>query len=83
MEQDEILGFDPASLNVFNESQKSGNIGNPIIYKTRPAESKSEDGVYRSTIKVIWNPFDKSNSIFEQQNYGMTDANGWFSVVTA
>ena len=83
MEQDEILGFDPASLNVFNESQKSGNAGNSIIYKTRPAESKSEDGVYRSTIKVIWNPFDKSNSIFEQQTYGMTDANGWFSVVSA
>ena len=82
MDENEILGFDPTSLNVFNENTKT-NSGNPLIYHTRPADSKSKDGVYRSTIKVIYNPFDFRNSVLEQQSYALQDANGYFNVVSS
>ena len=54
-----------------------------MIYKTKPDESKSSDGVYRSTIRVIYNPFDLKHSILEQVSYSMTDKDGWFSAVSS
>lgn len=78
---DEILGFDPSQLTVFNE-QVSGNSGNSNIYKALPKDSKSEDSVYRATIKVIYNPHNFRESVLERQSYAMEDSNGWFSVVS-
>ena len=46
---DDIMGFDPQDLNVFNEPVKVNYDQN--VYKTNPANSKSEDGRYRSKIK--------------------------------
>lgn len=83
MNENEILGFDPTSLSVFNEPEAPKSAGNPLIYKTQPANSKSEDGVYRSTIKVIYSPQNLKASVLEQQSYAMQDANGWFTVVSS
>lgn len=83
MNENEILGFDPTSLSVFNEPEAPKSAGNPLIYKTQPANSKSEDGVYRATIKVIYSPQNLQASILEQQSYAMQDANGWFTVVSS
>lgn len=79
---EDILGFDPSQLSVFNQEAPKSS-GNPNIYKPSPALSKSEDGHYRSTIKIILNPFDLKNSILEQQSYGLQDADGWFTVVSS
>lgn len=83
MNENEILGFDPTQLDVFNQNDAPKSAGNPLIYKTRPANSVSEDGVYRATIKVVYNPFNLRQSVLEQQSYAMQDANGWFTVVSS
>lgn len=75
---DEIMGFDPQNLDVFNEPVSSNQ--NVNIYKTNPKMSKSEDGKYRSTVRVIYNPFDVKRSIVSQATYAMTDFNGFFMV---
>lgn len=83
MNENDVLGFDPSQLSVFSQTEKTSNSGNSLIYHTRPEDSKSEDGVYRSTIKIIYNPFDFANSIFEQQAYWLEDADGGFMVISA
>jgi hypothetical protein len=82
MTENDILGFDPSQLSVFNQEQTQHSYGPSNIYKTRPAESKSEDGVYRATIKIVYNPFDFKHSILEQQSYALHDKDGWFTVVS-
>lgn len=81
--ENDILGFDPSQLSVFSTSEQSQSSGNPLVYKTKPAESVSEDGVYRATIKIIYNPFDVKNSIIEQQSYAIHDEQGWLTVVSS
>ena len=81
-EEFDILAFDASQLSVNNPTEPK-NSGNSNIYRTRPADSKSEDGVYRAQIKVIYNPFDFKNSVLEQQAYALQDADGWFSVVSS
>ena len=80
--ENDILGFDPTQLNVFNQNEQPKSAGNPLIYRTRPADSVSEDHVYRATIKVVYNPFNLKQSVLEQQSYGMQDKDGWFSAVS-
>lgn len=75
---DDIMGFDPQDLNVFNEPTKVNYDQN--VYKTNPANSKSEDGRYRSKIKVLYNPFSVKDSIVKQCTYAMTDGDGFFMV---
>lgn len=83
MNENEILGFDPSQLSVFNQDENTQKNFNSNIYKTRPADSKSDDGIYRATIKVIYNPFNLKNSVLQQQSYGLQDNEGWFSVVSS
>lgn len=83
MNENEILGFDPTQLTVFNANETNKPSGNPLIYKTQPANSVSEDGVYRATIKIIYSPQNFKDSVLEQQSYSMQDANGWFNVVSS
>ena len=83
MNENEILGFDPTSLSIFNQEEAKTKTFNSNLYRMRPAESKSEDGIYRATIKVIYNPFNLRQSILEQQSYGLQDAQGWFTVVSS
>ena len=81
--ENDILGFDPQDLSVFSEKDnKPKTQSNPHIYHTRPAESNSEDGRYRCTIKVVYNPFNLKESVLEQQSYSIRDANGWLNVVS-
>lgn len=80
---DDILAFDPSQLTVNNPVEAPKQGGNPNVYRTRPADAKSEDGIYRSQIKVIYNPYDLRRSILEQQSYALQDANGWFTVVSS
>lgn len=80
MTEVDILGFNPQDL--FNHEDTPHASGSQNIYKPRPADSKSEDGIYRSTIKIIYNPYDVKNSILEQQAYAMQDKDGWFQVVS-
>lgn len=75
---DDIMGFDPQDLNVFNEPVKTNYEQN--IYKTNPANSKSEDGRYRSKIKLLYNPFSIKDSIVKQCAYAMSDGDGFFIV---
>jgi hypothetical protein len=80
---DDILAFDPSQLSVNTPQETPRSGGNMNIYRPRPSESKSEDGIYRSQIKVIYNPFDLRRSVLEQQSYALQDATGWFTVVSS
>lgn len=77
----DILGFNPSDLAVFNEPETKNDF-NSNIYKALPKDSKSEDYVYRATIKVIYNPHDLRMSVLERQSYAMEDSNGFFQVVS-
>lgn len=78
--ENDVLGFNPQDLDVFKEKPKAS--GNPLVYHTRPAETVSKDGVYRSTIRIVYNPFDLRTSVLEQQSYAMQDAEGFFTAVS-
>lgn len=82
-EEFDILSFTADQLAVNNPVETKTQGGNPNIYRARPADSKSEDGIYRAQIKVIYNPYDLRRSVLEQQSYAMQDANGFFSVVSS
>lgn len=77
-----LFDFDPTSL-VQTEDSSSKQSGNPIIYNTNPSRSTAEDGHYRSTIKVIFNPFSFKDSVVERQSYSITDENGWFEACSS
>lgn len=83
MNENEILGFDPTQLSVYNQEETPKSNFNSNIYKPKPSESKSEDGHYYATIKIVYNPFDLKHSILEQQSYGLQDKDGWFTVVSS
>ena len=59
--ENDILGFDPQQLSILNETPATSSFDNNI-YHARPAESKSDDGIYRAQIKVIYNPFEDRKS---------------------
>ena len=75
---DEIMGFNPQDLSAFNEAPATNYDQN--VYKTNPKDSKSEDGHYRSKLRIIYNPFDVKQSIVAQANYAMYDQDGFFMV---
>ena len=75
---DDVMGFNPTDLNVFNTPEAKEF--NKNVYKTNPKDSKSEDGHYRSKIRVIYNPLDIKQSIVKQTTYAMNDADGFFMV---
>lgn len=82
MNEQDVLGFDPQDL-FRNDSNENTSNGNSLVYRMRPADSKDEDGIYRATIKVVYNPFDRKRSFLDQQSYGMNDAEGFFSVISS
>lgn len=83
MTENDVLGFNPQDLFKSNSETQSTNSGNSLVYRMRPTDSKDEDGIYRATIKVVYNPFDRKNSFLDQQSYGLNDADGFFSVVSS
>lgn len=70
---DQIMGFDPQKLDVF---QEKGPRQDPNVYKTNPRDAKSDDGVYRSRVKVILNPFSPKDSIVPQTTYWLKSQDG-------
>ena len=75
---DDIMDFNPSSLEVFQEPVKVSFDQN--VYKTNPANSKSEDGHYRSKLRLVYNAHNVKRSIVDQTNYAMKDHNGFFMV---
>ena len=61
---DDVMGFDPTNLNVFNAPEQADF--NQNVYKTNPKDSKAEDGHYRSKLRIIYNPNDIKQSIVKQ-----------------
>lgn len=75
----DLMDFNPADLSAFHEEVKSNS--NPNLYKTNPANTKSEDGHYYSKLRVIYNPFNvKGGSIVNSVFYVLKDADGKFFV---
>lgn len=76
---DDIMGFNPSNLDVFQEptSSSSYDANNANIYRTNPVKlSKAEDGHYRAKVRIIYNPFNFKQSIISQRTYFIQDANG-------
>ena len=75
---DDFVNFDPSSLDAFQEPVKAEF--NQRVYKTNPANSKSDSGNYISKIRLIYNAHNIKQSIVDQANYAMKDQNGFFMV---
>jgi len=71
---DEVMGFDPSNLDAFNEPEARNYDAN--VYKTNPKDTKSEDGNYRSRVRVIYNPANPKDSIIHQATYFLKSADG-------
>lgn len=71
---DDILQFNPADMTAFQEPVKKSY--DKAIYKTNPKDSKSEDGNYRSVVKILLNPFSPKDSIVNQITYFMKSMDG-------
>lgn len=74
---DDIMGFNPQDLTAF---QEKGPKADPNIYKTNPKNAKSDDGVYRSKIKLILNPFAPKESVIDQAQYWLNMMDGSLAV---
>ncbi len=77
---DDVMGFDPTNLSVFNT--QSSTVVDDRIYKALPKMSKSEDGNYRSKIRVLYNPHDIKQSIINNQTYWISDEDGGMTVIS-
>lgn len=67
------MDFNPADISAF---QEKGPKTDPNIYKTNPKDSKSDDGNYRSKVRVIYNPFNIRESIIPQASYWLNMMDG-------
>lgn len=81
--ENDVLGFDPKDLDVNNPQPAAQTGGNPNIYHCRPSEAKSDDGIYRAQIKVIYDPRNLKKSVLEQQSYTIKDEKGYLNVVSS
>ncbi len=75
---DDIMGFNPQDLTVFNEPVSHNQNNN--IYKTNPKLSKTPWDNYVSKVRIVYNPFNISRSIVPQTSYAMNDFDGFFMV---
>jgi len=75
---DEMMKFDPSNMDAFNES--SATTVDPNVYKTNPKDSKSDDGCYRSKVRVIYNPYSYNQSLVSKTEWYCKSDSGNFSV---
>ncbi len=75
---DALMGFDPTNLNAFQENTGAGV--NPNVYKTNPRDSKSDDGVYRCKLRILYDPHNFTESIVTKTEWYCKSANGAFMV---
>lgn len=79
---DELMDFNPSDVSAFNEPEPK-SFTDPDLYKTNPltVDPKiSKDGHYHSKVRIIYNPFDKAQSIVNSAKYAMFDRDGFFMV---
>lgn len=82
---DELMDLNPAQVITAFQEQTTKSSGNPNIYKTNPLSTNkdvSPDGHYRSKVRILYNPFDKSQSIVKSAHYSFNDADGFFMLDT-
>lgn len=73
----DIMDFNPSDLSVFQE--KPAAQYDSKVYKTNPKDAVSEDGHYRSKVRVVYNPHNiQGGSIVASVKYAMSDADGFF-----
>ena len=73
----DLMDFNPNDLSMFHEEAKPKSNFN--IYKTNPANSKSDDKHYHSKVRILYNPFNvKSGSIVNNISYSLQDDGGRF-----
>lgn len=80
----EIMGFNPQDLSAFQEEEEKKSY-DENVYKTNPVRTKvvSEDGHYRSVVKILYNPFNVKKSIINQCLYVLQDEQGYLFVRSA
>jgi len=79
---DELMDFNPQDVAAFNEPEQK-SYTDPDLYKTNPLKVDpkiSKDGHYHSKVRIIYNPFDKTQSIVRSAAYAMFDQDGFFMV---
>lgn len=82
--ENDVLGFDPRDLAVYSPNDAgASSSGSSILYHMRPKDSVSDDGIYRATIKIIYDPHNRKKSILNQQSYMLHDSEGYFNVVSS
>lgn len=77
---DELMGFDPQNLDIFNTPAEGSGSGNPNIYRTSCKLSQSEDEHYRCKLRLLYNPFNRKRTIVHSVKYNLQDENGYFTV---
>lgn len=79
---DDLMDLNPEMQTMFAEPEKQSNV-NPHLYKTNPntvSKDVAPDGHYYSKVRIIYNPFNKLESLVSTQTYKFTDAEGFFMV---
>lgn len=73
---EQVMNFDPSSVVKQERTEETKKDYGKYVYKPSPQLSKAEDGIYRSKIRVIYNPLDFKNSIVNQTSYYLASADG-------
>lgn len=79
---DDLMDFNPADVSAFKQPEQK-SYTDMDLYKTNPlkVDSKvSPDGHYHSKVRIVYNPFNKSESIVHSVKYAMFDQDGFFMV---
>lgn len=77
---DDFMNIDDSTLDFF--TAPSATSGNPLYYKTSISDAKSEDGHYRSQVRLLWNPFNHKRSLVKSVKYSMRDKDGFFQAIS-
>lgn len=77
---DDFMNIDDSTLDFFNAPAQSN--ASSIYYKTPIELAKSEDGHYRSQIRLLWNPYDYKRSLVKSVAYSLRDQDGFFQAIS-
>lgn len=78
---DDFMNIDDSTLDFFNTPAQSN--ASSVYYKTPIEMAKSEDGHYRSQIRLLWNPYNVKRSLVKSVTYSLRDNDGFFQVISA
>ena len=79
---DDLMDFNPSDVSAFQQPEQK-SYTDPNLYKTNPLKvdaKVSPDGHYHSKVRIVYNPFNKSESIVHSVKYAMFDQDGFFMV---